>query len=146
MKSRATRGLGLAAAAALVSVLATGCTGDPDPKTGAGSERAAVDTYLTALNARDAEALNALAPPGNDAQAEVSERIGRLGGRELKIGQLDLEHEFGPDVATAQLTARAQDGTTHDERLGLTRTGGRWYITMGQHPAPSKTPAETKRP
>ncbi|MEY2232983.1 hypothetical protein [Streptomyces sp. BF23-19] len=146
MRSRATRRLALAAAAALLSVLATACTGDPAPKTGAGSERAAVDTYLTALNAQDAKALSALAPPGNDTKAEVDERIGRLGGRELTIGQLDLKHEFGPDVASAHLTAQAQDGTTHNEILGLTRTDGRWYITMGQHPAPHKTPAETKRP
>ncbi|MFI8392759.1 hypothetical protein [Streptomyces sp. NPDC085540] len=146
MRSRATRRLALAAAATLAGVLVTSCTGVPDPKTGADSERAAVDTYLTALNARDATVLSGLAPPGNDAHAEVAERIGRLGGRELTIGQLDLKHEFGPDVASAHLTARAQDGTTHNENLGLTRTAGRWYITMGQNPAPHKTPAETKRP
>ncbi|MFD5620960.1 hypothetical protein [Streptomyces yangpuensis] len=104
-----------------------------------------MDAYVAALNLKNTEALSKLATPGNDPKAEVVERVGRLGGRDMKTAKLELRQEFGPDFATAHLSIRAQDGTTHDEILGLSRHDGRWYVTLGQNPSPSKSPASTAR-
>ncbi|MFD4247690.1 hypothetical protein ACFWP3_39825 [Streptomyces sp. NPDC058525] len=105
-----------------------------------------MDAYVAALNSKDIEALSGLATPGNDADAEVADRVGRLGGRQMEVAKMELRHEFGPEFATAHLSLRAQDGTTQEEILGLSRHDGRWYVTMGQNPNPSKTPASTARP
>ncbi|MFD5575473.1 hypothetical protein, partial [Streptomyces cadmiisoli] len=126
--------------------MAIACMGGASPTTGADSERGAVDAYVVALNSKNTEALSELATPGNDPKTEVADRVARLGGRDMKVAKLELLHEFGPDFATAHLSIRAQDGATHDEILGLSRHDGRWYITMGQNPSPSKTPASTARP
>ncbi|MFE6911975.1 hypothetical protein [Streptomyces erythrochromogenes] len=105
-----------------------------------------MDAYVAALNAKNTGALTGLATPGNDPNAEVADRVLRLGGRDMKVAKLELLHEFGPEFATAHLSIRAQNGATHDEILGLSRHDGRWYITMGQNPSPSKTPASTTSP
>ncbi|MER5485041.1 hypothetical protein ABT024_17705 [Streptomyces sp. NPDC002812] len=98
------------------------------------SERAAADAYIAALNSKNTQALRALAPLGNDAEADAADRIARLGGRGLRLQTVDIQHDFGPDTASA--------------RLILTRIkGGRWCIALGHNPkATTKTPSSTEKP
>ncbi|MER5763840.1 hypothetical protein [Streptomyces sp. NPDC002082] len=131
------------AALALTLVL-TGCTSDPAPT----SERAAADAYIAALNSKNTQALRALAPPGNDAEADAADRIARLGGRGLRLQTVDIQHDFGPDTASARLTTVTADGSVAEHRLVLTRTkGGRWCIALGHNPkATTKTRSSTEKP
>ncbi|MDA5281212.1 hypothetical protein [Streptomyces sp. Isolate_45] len=133
---------------AALALLLTGCSSDTGPNAGPESERAAADAYIAALNAKDTQALRALAPPGNDAAAEATDRVDRLGGRGLRLQNVEVQHDFGPDVASALLVTTAADGSAGEERIVLTRIDGRWYITLGQNPegANDKTPASTQKP
>ncbi|MFD6066618.1 Cif family virulence factor [Amycolatopsis lurida] len=106
--------------------LLTGCGGGGDG--GAESPQAAVDAYVRALNARDAPALEALAPPGNNAADEVRRRIDDFGGKEISLGDVDISSDISPDVANAQLTGSGG----YAERLTLTRKDGRWYVVLGR--------------
>ncbi|MFJ7272740.1 hypothetical protein ACIQV3_39980 [Streptomyces sp. NPDC099050] len=123
---------------AVLVLLVAGCGAD----SGAGgeSERAAVNAYVAALNAKDAQALRALAHPGNDAEAEIADRVGRLGGRGLRLRDAEVLHEFEPDFAQVRLATEAADGSAGEERIVLSRVGGRWYLALGQSPAGSRKP------
>lgn len=119
--------------------LLTGCGGG-DGDGGAESPQAAVDAYVRALNARDAPALERLAPPGNNAADEVRRRIDDFGGKEISLGDVDISSDISPDVANAQLTGSGG----YAERLTLTRKNERWYVVLGQAKQnPAKQPAST---
>lgn len=116
--------------------LLVGCGSDG----GADSPQAAVDAYVRALNARDAPALERLAPPGNNAANEVRHRIDDFGGKEISLDGVDISSDISPDVANARLTGTGG----YAERLTLTRTDERWYVVLGQaNPDPAKQPAST---
>ncbi|GGU41114.1 hypothetical protein [Lentzea flava] len=122
--------------------LLAGCSTAPD--TGADAPRAAVDAYVQALNARDAQALSRLAPPGNDATDDIRRRIDTNGGRDIRLTNADISSETTPDVAAARLTGTSSAGD-YSERITLARTDGRWYVVLGEaRQNPSKQPAGTE--
>ncbi|MCM1969008.1 MULTISPECIES: hypothetical protein [unclassified Streptomyces] len=88
------------------------------------------------------------APTSERAAADAADRIARLGGRGLRLQTVDIQHDFGPDTASARLTTVATDGSAAEERLVLTRIkGGRWCIALGHNPkATTKTPSSTEKP
>ncbi|MEV0680259.1 hypothetical protein AB0I60_27460 [Actinosynnema sp. NPDC050436] len=133
---------GLFAALAGLALLAA-CSSTPE--TGADTPRSAVDTYVQALNARDATAMNQLAPPGNDAADDVRRRIEANGGRGIRLTDADIKSDLSPDVAAARLTGTGSHGD-YTEQLTLTRKDEKWYVVLGQaDPDPAKRPATTDR-
>ncbi|MEV5241408.1 hypothetical protein AB0K89_20200 [Streptomyces cinnamoneus] len=130
---------------ALVLALA-GCDGDSQGR--ARTERETATAYVDALNARDADALAALGPPGRegtreDARGIVAER----GGQGLKVTGLHVTHEFGPDVADVAITATDGRGRDHRESLALERDGKTWYVPLGRRAGGTPKPTSgTSRP
>lgn len=136
--SRSLRGpfAALAGLALLVACSGTAETGEDTP-------RAAVDTYIQALNARDADAMRQLAPPGNDASEDVRRRIDDNGGRDIRLVEVDISTDLSPDVAAARLAGTASRGD-YSEMLTLTRKHDKWYVVLGQAVQdPAKQPAST---
>ena len=114
---------------------------------GAKDERGAVDAYVAALNASDSSALAALAPHGNEADAEARARVQAGGGRALKVTEVEIAHEFGPEFATADIAATDKDGKQYSERLTLSRHQRAWFVALGENPKGSeKSPASTTEP
>ncbi|MER5887751.1 hypothetical protein ABT160_28380 [Streptomyces sp. NPDC001941] len=132
-----------------VAVL-TACSGAPSPESttqGAKDERGAVDAYIAALNAVDSAGLAALAPPGNDATADVASRLKSRGGRVLKVTEVKIEHGFGPDVASAEVHVTDKAGVKSQEYLTLSRFDDGWHVTLGSNPNVTKKPSSsTQRP
>ncbi|WP_418958160.1 hypothetical protein [Streptomyces tritici] len=144
-KSRLMTG---SAGALLALALPAACDDGTGPGAGgAVDERGAVDAYVAALNASDPAALAALAPPGNEADAEAEARVRASGGRALEVTKVDIAHDFGPDVATAALAATDRHGQRYGERLTLTRHGRTWFVALGENPrGHDKLPASTTKP
>ncbi|MGW7365592.1 hypothetical protein ACWGI8_19655 [Streptomyces sp. NPDC054841] len=144
MKRRYFAGVTLAALLAL-----TGCdSGDSGSK--ASGDRETVEAYITALNDRDTGALLKLdGATGADAQRDAQKIIKEKGGRGLKVEDIQITYDLGPDVGSAKITARDSKGADYSESLTITRDGGSWHLTI--LPAPTqdpsgKTPAETGAP
>jgi hypothetical protein len=112
---------------------------------GAASPRAAVDAYVLGLNQHDAQRLALLAPIGNDPAADIRRRLETHGGQQIRLENVDISSEISPKMATAGLVGRSTSGRYH-ETLVLTRQERRWYVALGAHPHPAKTPASTARP
>jgi hypothetical protein len=115
------------------------------PPGGATSPRAAVDAYVKGLNARDANGLARLAPVGNDATDDIRQRVVVQGGRAIRLDDVVMRSDISPDVVNAHVTGHSTAGR-YDETLVVTLNEGRWYIVLGSHPNPKKTPASTGRP
>ncbi|TXK35275.1 hypothetical protein [Nonomuraea sp. C10] len=124
--------------------LLLGC-GITEAPGGAASPRAAVDAYVTGLNQHDAQRLALLAPIGNDPAADIQRRLETHGGRQIRLENVDISSEISPKMATARLVGRGISGQ-YQETLVLTRQDQRWYVALGAHPHPAKTPASTARP
>lgn len=121
--------------------LLAGCGGQAT--TGADTPRAAVDAYVTALNTRDTGALERLATPGNDAAADIRQRLDANGGKDIRLDGADISSEVSPEVASAQLRGRTTTGS-YEERLMLTRRDDRWHVVLGSaRPDPAKQTAAT---
>ncbi|MFF3399802.1 hypothetical protein ACFYW6_14905 [Streptomyces sp. NPDC002659] len=135
-------------AAGVVPLLVAGCShDDAGAPAGTTSERGAVDAYISALNARDPDALAGLAPPGNEAAKEAAALVDAKGGRSLTIKSVDISHEFGPDFAAARVVSRGEDGKELRDDLTLSRNSGHWYVAIGENPkGRDKSPAETSKP
>ncbi|MFC4513836.1 hypothetical protein [Streptomyces ehimensis] len=131
--------------ATAVAVLAlTAC----DDQGKARDERDTAVAYVKAINDRDVPALVKLSPPGNEgAEQAARELVGTQGGRGLRVDDVRVGHEFGPDTADARLRATDSEGRPFSETLTLTRRGGTWYVALGTTPGSTpKSPAQTSRP
>ncbi|MER7134320.1 hypothetical protein [Streptosporangium saharense] len=126
----------LAVLCAALGACGTGGQGESTP-------RAAVDAYVAGLNARDADALARLAPPGNDARQDIVERLAADGGRDIRLGSVSLADDITPDVVTARLEGEGGGGP-YRERLTVARCGEHWCVVLGQAPS-NRTPAGTTR-
>ena len=111
---------------------------------GESTPRAAVDAYVAGLNARNTEALAALAPPGNDARQDIAERLTTDGGQDIRLNSVSLTGDITPDVVTARLEGRGRGGA-YRARLTVARCGERWCVVLGQAPS-RRTPARTAPP
>ncbi|MFF3442896.1 hypothetical protein [Streptosporangium sp. NPDC002721] len=114
------------------------------PPGGAASPRAAVDAYVRGLNARDANGLARLAPVGNDATDEIRQRLVADGGQAIRLYDVVMRSDISPDVVNAHVAGHSTAGR-YDETFVVTLNEGRWYIALGSHPNPKKTPASTSR-
>lgn len=100
---------------------------------------------MKGLNARDANGLARLAPVGNDATDKIRQRVVVQGGQAIRLDDVVMRSDISPDVVNAHVTGHSIAGR-YDETLVVTLNEGRWYIVLGAHPNPKKTPASTGRP
>jgi len=124
----------------------SGC-GAPEPETGAPDVKTAVEAYVRGLNGNDYAAIARLAPPQNDASAEIRRRLAVHGGQNIKLESLDISSEITPKIARAELEGFGNRGR-YKETLQLEREEGRWHIALGRNPDPvrSRETSSTTRP
>ena len=132
----------LVCAAALV--LSAGCSGGEDR--GRQSKEAVVQTYLTALQAKDSTALLALVSPQVDAQADVTRVIQADGGKPLKGVEVSYRDDLGGIYVVATVTGRVATGDSpFQTTIPISRVGDRYYLALGQAP-PTGSEAEPASP
>ncbi|MEU0882046.1 hypothetical protein ABZ345_25815 [Lentzea sp. NPDC005914] len=121
----AVRPARLVLASAMMLVLGACASGDG---TGAESPKAAVDTYLAAMNDEDEAALRKMIaePVRGDAAGYLAEH----GGKGLVVESLDITQEFGPDFANAHVTGTNADRSRFDERIVVSKIDDRWYVGL----------------
>ncbi|WP_432169386.1 hypothetical protein [Streptomyces sp. 1222.5] len=143
--------------AALALIALSGCSSERADRVGAeptaspaDGVRQAVESYLTALNARSATGLIRIGGVADEAwsRREATRILAARGGRGWKIGDLDIEHDMGPHTASARLTATDAAGRPMTATFTVTRDGGTWHLVVfsGQPHPPGRTPASTERP
>ncbi|WP_141746954.1 hypothetical protein [Streptomyces agglomeratus] len=139
----------LVGAAAALCALLTGCSSD-DGSDVSRTERDTAKAYVAALNARDADALAKLGEPGYEGvKKDASEIIAADGGRDLKVKSVQVTHDFGPDVASAHVTATDDRGKPFSTYIQMSRSKDVWVVALGQAPGfgkDGKTPASTSTP
>ncbi|TWP49126.1 hypothetical protein FKR81_26020 [Lentzea tibetensis] len=111
-------------AAALVT---TGCAGSDQ---GAENERGAVDAYISALNNRDAAALERIAQ--SPVQFDYATFVSNKGGRGISVDTVDITKDFGPVMANAHVVGVDTNKQPYDERLVLKKVDDKWFVTMGE--------------
>ncbi|MFE7621427.1 hypothetical protein [Streptomyces sp. NPDC057496] len=120
--------------AALLGLAGCG-NGDSEPK--ASGDRETVEAYITALNERDTEALLELdGATGPTAERDAEKIVEEKGGRGLKIEDIRIDYDFGPDAGSAKIIAKDSKGADYRESLTITRDDGKWYLTV--LPAPTQ--------
>ncbi|WUS98647.1 hypothetical protein OHA46_19105 [Streptomyces sp. NBC_00708] len=129
--------------AALTAILLTACGSGEDSdsadeaKKGA---RAAVESYVDALNSRDTDHLIRVGGVPDDARArhEAAQILADKGGRGLSITEIQIDLDMGPDTGSAKLTAKAHSGRTTRDTFSVVKTHGAWHLVVfADRPAPS---------
>ncbi|GHF47108.1 hypothetical protein GCM10010218_30500 [Streptomyces mashuensis] len=152
MKKTPLRLARAAAATAAVTTLALSVAAcDSGGSGGQGKARDERDTavaYVEALNDRDAKALAELGPPGNEGAEQAARAlVGTQGGRGLHVDDVKVSHEFGPDMAQAEIRATDAKGRAVRENVTLERHEKKWYVALGADPSGTpKSPAGTTPP
>lgn len=126
-----------------VLLLLTACA----PDTGADSPQAAVDAYIAALNAKDAEALQRLGGDGTTAE-DAQRKLTDHGGQNIKVDNADISSDITPYFAVAKLSGTSSSGT-YTERLNLSRDrDNRWHVAIAppKPPDPNRPTSATDRP
>jgi hypothetical protein len=115
---------------AVVLLLTAGC--DRGPRADENDPWQVVHAYLDALNAADAGAIEDLVSPALDPDAEIAERLERLGGRHLGYQTILFRGIGMDDLTTVDLTLRDfSSEDTYQDKLSLARSDGRWWLQMG---------------
>lgn len=132
-------------AAVVALALVAGCA--PSAQTrGSESKEALVEAYLTALQAGDSNAMLSLVKPGVEAQVEVADAIRKDGSRPLKDVTVSYLDEFGGVYIVATVNGtNADDGSTLQLTIPMSRDNGRYYLALGQAP-PTGSEADTVSP
>ncbi|WP_437070154.1 hypothetical protein [Streptomyces sp. enrichment culture] len=135
-------------AVAIAMVVASGCgSNEAEPPDDDGPRRA-VESYVDALNSRDATALMRVGgvPEDQAAQREARRILAERGGRGLRIADLEIDHDFGPDVGSAALTARDDHGKDVRETVTVAREDGAWHVVVFTDRPSDKSPSSTDDP
>ncbi|WP_424861258.1 hypothetical protein [Streptomyces sp. MMS24-I29] len=142
------------AAAALALLALSGCSSgddkaEPAASPGDGAQQAVHD-YVTALNQRDATGLIRIGGVKDESwsRSEAEEILADKGGRGWKISRLEIGHDMGPDVGSAQFAVKDKAGRSMNDTITVTRDKGVWHLTIftGQPVEPGKSPAEIGEP
>lgn len=107
------------------------------PDTGADSPQAAVDAYVAALNAEDADAVQRLGNPSPASSDDDGQRkVDELGGRDIRLDSTDITTPISPYHAIAKLRGSSSAGA-YSEDLYLERdTDDRWHIGINKPMVP----------
>ncbi|GAA3103091.1 hypothetical protein ACFQ0X_30440 [Streptomyces rectiviolaceus] len=103
------------ASVALAVALLSACGSGGDSESAADSEegaRNAVESYVKALNARDADQLIEVGGVPDDPRArrEARQILADKGGRGLSITGVQIDLDMGPDAGSAKLAAEEKSG------------------------------------
>ncbi|UXY38871.1 MULTISPECIES: hypothetical protein [Streptomyces] len=145
------------AVAALALLALSGCSSEKADKaeakptaSRADGARQAVDSYISALNARSATDLIRIGGVKDEAwsRREAAKILAAKGGRGWKVSNLDIEHDMGPNTGSAHLSATDRAGKAMTDTFTVTRDKGTWHLMVfsGQPHPPGKTPASTAQP
>lgn len=130
---------------ALAGLVLVGC----GPDTGADSPKAAVDAYIAALNAKDADAVQRLGIPSPaSADDDGQRKVDELGGLDIRLDSADITTPVSPYHAIARVTGTSSAGG-YSEKLLLQRdTDDRWHIAIHKPmpPDPNKPTAAITPP
>lgn len=121
---------GLLAVLAAVLLLTAGC--DRGPRADENDPWQVVHSYLDALNAENAGAIEDLVSPALDPDAEIADRLKRLGGRHLGYETIQFHGIGMDDLTTVDLTLRDfSSKDTYQDKLSLARSDARWWLQLG---------------
>ncbi|MGW6058115.1 hypothetical protein [Streptomyces sp. NPDC055189] len=105
--------------------------------------RTAVESYVEALNTRDADRLIEVGGVPDDARArrEARRMLEDRGGRQLSITDVRVDLDMGPDVGSAKLAAEEKSGKQLSDTFTVVRRDGTWHLTVfTDRPAASDKP------
>ncbi|MDX3631604.1 hypothetical protein PV728_15180 [Streptomyces europaeiscabiei] len=138
----------LLGAVVAMTITAAGCTGDEQGTADDKGARQAVKSYVDALNSRDATALMRIGgvPEDQRAKKEARQILAEKGGRDLRIVDLEVDYEFGPDVGSASLAAEAEAGEDLRETVTVMRESGAWHVVIFVDRPSDKSSSATDRP
>ncbi|MEV8015377.1 hypothetical protein AB0O76_03265 [Streptomyces sp. NPDC086554] len=129
----------VALAATLLSACSSG--GDSDNAVDSKEEaRNAVESYVKALNARDADQLIEVGgvPDDSRARREARKILADKGGRGLSITGVQIDLDMGPDAGSAKLAAEEKSGKSMHDSFSVVREDGSWHLAIfTDRPAPS---------
>ena len=135
----------VALAATLLSACDSG--GAADSKEDA---RNAVESYVKALNDRDADQLIEVGgvPDDSRARREARRILADKGGRGLSITGVRIDLDMGPDAGSAKLSAEERSGKSVHDSFSVVREDGAWHLAVfTDRPAPSgKSTSSTEQP
>ncbi|MEU3600074.1 hypothetical protein ABZ714_15345 [Streptomyces sp. NPDC006798] len=124
----------LALTTVAIATLTTACGSDDDEPRAPDERgaRAALHTYVDALNARDPAALMEIGgvPADREAEREAARILKERGGKGLTVERVDIAFDFGPDVGSARLTTKDRSGATGAETITVSRDGGPWQVAV----------------
>lgn len=119
------------------------------PDTGADSPQAAVDAYIAALNAKDADAVQRLGIPSFASSDDDGRRkVDEFGGRDIRLDSTDITSPVSPYHAIAELRGTSSSGAYREDLYLERDTDDRWHISIHKPapPDPNKPTAATDRP
>ncbi|WP_371529425.1 hypothetical protein OG302_28780 [Streptomyces sp. NBC_01283] len=136
--------------AALLSPFLAACGSGDSTTTSASKQgaRKAVESYVTALNTRDANRLIEVGGVPNDARARNEARriLADKGGRELSVKKIQIDLDMGPDTGSAKLTAQEKSGRNTHDTFSVLKKNGTWHLTLftDRPPPPGKPTSEAE--
>ncbi|MEU0566712.1 hypothetical protein ABZ297_15150 [Nonomuraea sp. NPDC005983] len=83
------------------------------------------------MNKRDKLAFAKLIPPRNDASKEIERRMAKFGGINIRLQDVVLEPDYGPEEPLAHLRG-VSDAGTYSETIRLSQIDGCWYLGLGR--------------
>ncbi|WP_053756728.1 hypothetical protein [Streptomyces sp. AS58] len=124
----------LIAAAAVSVALLSSCSGQEAP-TITRTEHDTAKAYVAALNARDVDALTRLAPAGYEGtETEAQDIIATHGGRDLKISDVRVSHDFEKDLASIYVSATDSKSRSISKYIQMSLEKDKWVIILGHAP------------
>ncbi|KOV73299.1 hypothetical protein ADL00_04555 [Streptomyces sp. AS58] len=90
---------------------------------------------MAALNARDVDALTRLAPAGYEGtETEAQDIIATHGGRDLKISDVRVSHDFEKDLASIYVSATDSKSRSISKYIQMSLEKDKWVIILGHAP------------
>ena len=112
--------------------VAGGCGGGGDDLPPLSEAKTLVSDYLSAIETADAQRIETLTTPGNDARSEIDRRVKQYAGRRPEDVTVAYSTDFGGKLAKAVITERTgADDPRMREELILVPHEGNWYIAFG---------------
>jgi len=82
------------------------------------------------------------------SRREAARILAADGGKDLRVTDVHIAHDLGPDFGSAEITAEGGTGATLHDTFTVFRTGDAWHLAVfeDQPVPPGKEPASTDRP
>ncbi|MCX4788712.1 hypothetical protein OG369_21815 [Streptomyces sp. NBC_01221] len=109
-----------------------------------------MESYVRALNSRSVPALMHVGnvPDKAWSRREAAQILATDGGKDLKITNVRIDYDMGPETGSAELTAKGRAGATLHDTFTVLRTAGAWHLVIfGDLPLPrGKESSSAERP